>query len=174
VAVPINTFYVASELAWVLNDADVQVLLTVPSLLNNAYLARLEEAIAELRGQSSPDLDLVALPFLRRIHVFGGSDRPWVRPLPEPVAGAPLVAAGDRVTPGDDCFVIYSSGSTARPKGVIHFHGATIRQAWFIASQHDWGVGDRIYVPLPFFWIGGGVCRSLASLEVGSHALRGV
>src|SRR4029453_9245952 len=100
VAVPINTFYVASELAWVLNDADVQVLLTVPSLLNNAYLARLEEAIAELRGQSSPDLDLVALPFLRRIHVFGRSDRPWVAPLPDPVAEARVAGVGDRLSQG--------------------------------------------------------------------------
>jgi len=171
VAVPINTFYVASELAWVLNDADVQVLLTVPSLLNNDYLARLEEAIVGLPEQSSSDLDLVALPFLRRVHVFGGSDRSWVAPLPDPVSEARLVAAEDRVSPGDDWFVIYSSGSTARPKGVIHFHGATIRQAWFIASQHDWGVGDRIYVPLPFFWIGGWMYAYLASLEMGYTTL---
>jgi len=171
VAVPINTFYVASELAWVLNDADVHVLLTVPSLLNNDYVARLEEAIAGLSEQSSSDLDLVALPFLRRIHVFGGSDRRWAAPLPEPVSEARLVAAEARVTPGDDCFVIYSSGSTARPKGVIHFHGATIRQAWFIASQHDWGAGDRIYVPLPFFWIGGWMYAYLASLEMGYTTL---
>ena len=167
VAVPINTFYVAGELAWVLDDADVAVLLTVPSLLANDYLDRLEAGIPGLAGAEGPALHLGALPFLRHVHVLGGSDRPWVAPLPEAVPDAVLRAAEDRVHPADDHFVIYSSGSTARPKGVIHTHGPTIRQSWFIASQHDWGPGDRVYMPLPFFWIGGYVYGFLSSIETG-------
>jgi len=171
VAVPINTFFVASELAWVLDDADVQVLLTVPSLLGNDYLARLEDAVPGLRDQTGPELALDSLPFLRRVHVLGASDRPWVAPLPEPASEVRLAAAEARVTPADDHFVIYTSGSTARPKGVIHTHAPTIRQAWFIASQHDWGEGDRVYVPLPFFWIGGLQYAYLASLQFGWTAI---
>jgi len=167
VAVPINTFFVASELAWVLDNADVHVLLTVPSLLGNDYLARLEEGVPGLADQRSAELSLASLPYLRRVHVFGGSDRPWVAPLPDPASEDRLVAAEDRVSPFDDHVVIYSSGSTALPKGVIHMHGTSIRQSWFIATQHDWGPGDRIYVPLPFFWIGGFIYAYLSSIELG-------
>jgi acyl-CoA synthetase (AMP-forming)/AMP-acid ligase II len=171
VAVPINTFFVASELAWVLEDADIQVLLTVPSLLGNDYLARLEDGIPGLRDQRGPELSLPALPYLRRVHILGDAERQWAAALPEPTTEDRLAAAEERVSPADDHFVIYSSGSTARPKGVIHTHGPTIRQAWFIASQHDWGAGDRIYTPLPFFWIGGYIYAFLASLQNGWAAI---
>jgi acyl-CoA synthetase (AMP-forming)/AMP-acid ligase II len=94
-----------------------------------------------------------------------------VAALPEPAAEERLRTAEARVSPADDHFVIYSSGSTARPKGVIHFQGSTIRQAWFLASQHAWGVGDRVYVPLPFFWIGGYIYAFLSSLLSGWAAI---
>lgn len=171
VAVPINTFFVASELAWILDHADIEVLLTVPSLLGNDYVERLEAGIPGLEDTSDPDLRLVATPFLRRVHLFGDADVPWAAPLAVPVSPEHLAAAEARVRPADDHFVIYSSGSTAKPKGVIHTHGATIRQSWFIATQHDWGPGDRIYMPLPFFWIGGYVYGFLGSLETGVATL---
>ncbi len=75
VAVPINTFFVPAELAWVLRDADIQVLLTVESLLTNDYPVRLEQAIPDLASAHDPWLTLPTLPYLRRIHVFGGSER---------------------------------------------------------------------------------------------------
>ena len=54
VAVPINTFFVPAELAWVLRDADIQVLLTVESLLTNDYPVRLEQAIPDLASAHDP------------------------------------------------------------------------------------------------------------------------
>ena len=42
VVVPLNTFYKARELCWVLRHADVHSLLMVPDFLNNDYLERLE------------------------------------------------------------------------------------------------------------------------------------
>lgn len=171
VAVPINTFYVADELVWTLRNADVEVLLTVPQLLGNDYLERLEAGVPALAATGKPDLFLDALPFLRTVHVLGRTDRSWVAPLPGPVDSELLDAAQARVTAADDQVVIYTSGSTARPKGVIHTHGSTIRQGWFIGQQHDWGPGDRIYMPLPFFWIGGLIYGFLSSLSKGVTTL---
>ncbi|MCX5739019.1 MAG: AMP-binding protein, partial [Proteobacteria bacterium] len=48
VAVPLNTFFKARELGWMLRHADIAVLLTAARLGSNDYLARLEEVAPEL------------------------------------------------------------------------------------------------------------------------------
>ncbi|MDX1736040.1 MAG: AMP-binding protein, partial [Halioglobus sp.] len=48
VVIPINTFYKARELAFVLGHADIEVLLTTDRLLNNDYLERLLACIPAL------------------------------------------------------------------------------------------------------------------------------
>jgi acyl-coenzyme A synthetase/AMP-(fatty) acid ligase len=63
--------------------------------------------------------------------------------------------------------VIYTSGSLAEPKGVIHTHGALIRHAHFIAYEHGWTTADRVYIPMAFFWIGGFVFGFYGPLQLG-------
>ena len=171
VAVPVNTFFLAHELGWLLGDADIEVVLTVDQLLTNDYVERLEAAIPGLADATDPTLHLAALPNLRRIHVFGGSDRVWAWNLPAPVAGEIVAAAEAQVNPGDDHIVIYTSGSTAQPKGVIHTQGSVLRQGWFMAGLHDWHPGDRVYMPLPYFWIGGYVYGFLAAMLTGATTI---
>jgi acyl-CoA synthetase (AMP-forming)/AMP-acid ligase II len=168
VAVPVNTFFLGHELGWLLRDADVEVVLTVDRLLTIDYAERLEEAVPGLVDASDPELCLESHPFLRRIHVFGGSDRPWAWDLPAPARAAVVAAAEARVHPADDHVVIYTSGSTAQPKGVIHTHGSVLRQGWFMAGLHNWHPGDRVYMPLPYFWIGGYVYGFLAAMLTGA------
>ena len=107
--------------------------------LNNDYLERLEAALPGLAGQTRRrPLFLADAPFLRAIHVWGASDRSWSRG-----DEASMVAAGDRagiddeflarveacVVPADPAVIVYSSGSTAEPKGAIHSHGAVVRHS---------------------------------------------
>jgi acyl-CoA synthetase (AMP-forming)/AMP-acid ligase II len=167
VAVPVNTFFLGHELGWLLRDADIEVVLTVDRLLTIDYAERLEEAVPGLAA-SGPALRLESHPFLRRVHVFGGSERAWAWELPAPVSAGLVHAAEDQVHPADDHIVIYTSGSTAQPKGVIHTQGSVLRQGWFMAGLHDWHPGDRIYMPLPYFWIGGYVYGFLAAMLTGA------
>ena len=115
-----------------------------------------------------PRCTSAALPNLRRIHVFGGSDRAWAWNLPEPVADEIVAAAEARVNPGDDHLVIYTSGSTARAEGRDP-HPALGHPAGLVHRQdHDWHPGDRVYMPLPYFWIGGYVYGFLAAMLTGA------
>jgi acyl-CoA synthetase (AMP-forming)/AMP-acid ligase II len=168
VAVPVNTFFLGHELGWLLRDADIEVVLTVDRLLTIDYAERLEEAVPGLADASSPTLRVASHPFLRRVHVFGGSERAWAWNLPEPVPAELVAAAEARVHPADDHIVIYTSGSTAQPKGVIHTQGSVLRQGWFMAGLHDWHPGDRVYMPLPYFWIGGYVYGFLTAMLTGA------
>lgn len=171
VAVPVNTFFLPHELGWLLDDADIEVVLTVDHLLAIDYVERLEAAVPGLSDASDAALRLAALPNLRRIHVFGETDRGWAWHLPVRAEPDVVAAAEARVHPSDDHIVIYTSGSTAQPKGVIHTQGSVLRQGWFMAGLHDWHPGDRVYMPLPYFWIGGYVYGFLAAMLTGATTI---
>lgn len=167
VAVPINTFFQPPELAWVLRHADVHTLLAVPSLLGKDTLERLEAAVPGLASSGSGPLRLSSTPSLRHVVALGDAERSWLsRPGERPEVGL-RVACESAVRPADDLVVIYSSGSRAEPKGVIHVHGPAIRHSHFIASGHDWTPEDRVYVPMAFFWVGGLVFGFLGPMQLG-------
>jgi len=166
VIIPINTFYKPKELAFVLRHADIQVLLTADKLLSNDYLERLESCIPELshlahRSDVPTPLFSPAFPCLRQIYVWGDNRRPWS------VSQQSLFAAADRldeaflaaaercVCPADPLTIVYSSGSTADPKGAVHTQGSVIRHAYNLNHWRDIQTGDRIFSPMPFFWVGG-------------------
>jgi acyl-CoA synthetase (AMP-forming)/AMP-acid ligase II len=180
-AVPVNTFYQARELGFVLRHSDAQVLLTYARLLNHDYLERLEQCAPRLAEHESETLRVRELPRLRSVRVWGECDRAWATDGPEGLKElarrAPeidedfLRAVEDTVVPADPMIVIYSSGSTADPKGAIHSHGALIRHAYNLNSFRDLEPDDRVYSPMPFFWVGGFVFTLLSSLHAGACLL---
>ena len=178
--VPINTFFRARELRYVLRHADVSTLLCVDSVVRQDTLALLEEAAPELTGQRAGALFAPSLPCLRAVRVWGErTPRPaWashgpsgLRALAEstPRADEALLAAiEDTVTPADPLVVIYSSGSTADPKGAVHSHGTVVRHSFQLNGYRDLRSDDRIYSPMPFFWVGGLVFTLFAALHAGA------
>jgi acyl-CoA synthetase (AMP-forming)/AMP-acid ligase II len=170
VLVPINTLYQASELAWLLHHSDVHTLLTVPAILGKDCVDRVEAAVPALTPlavSGADGLQIAAFPYLRHVAVLGDGDRAWTSSLDATVDEPMLTAAEDTVRPADDMAVIYTSGSLAEPKGVIHTHGALVRHAHFLATEHGWTSADRVYVPMAFFWIGGLVFGFYGPLQLG-------
>jgi acyl-CoA synthetase (AMP-forming)/AMP-acid ligase II len=180
ICIPLNTFYKPRELGWVMRHADVETLLTVPSYLNNDYLARLEAVAPGLAQQKADALRVRELPFLRNVFAWGDHDRPWAASHRDLEAAANANPAFDDeflaelescVTPGDPMVIIYSSGSTADPKGAIHSHGSVIRHSYNLNSYRDIVPEDRIFSPMPFFWVGGFVFTLLSSMHAGAFML---
>ncbi len=179
--VPINTFYQTRELGWILRHADVHTLLTRSAFLSHDYLARLEEYAPGLAEQTGAPLHLRALPYLREVRAWGPGNRKWA--LREPAALLAL-AEGAReiddtylrevescVTPADPMMLIYSSGSTADPKGAIHTHGGVLRHSAHLNEFRDLGPDDRVYSPMPFFWIGGFSFALVSAMHAGACML---
>jgi acyl-CoA synthetase (AMP-forming)/AMP-acid ligase II len=163
VAVPLSTFLQPPELRWVIGHADLALLLMADRVLHHDQRDRLEAALPELRFQQPP-LVLPDAPYLRHIFVHGTGDRAWASamgPMQEAAASpsadaAWLAAVEDAVTPADAAFLMYTSGSTSLPKGVLHLHGRLLRHTGGLA-QVSWpfGAGDRVASTRPFFWIAG-------------------
>jgi acyl-CoA synthetase (AMP-forming)/AMP-acid ligase II len=178
IAIPINTFSRARELVWLLRHSDVQVLLTCDRYLSHDYLARLEEGIEELSSADGPELYLQAVPMLRRAFVWGEASRSWTRPGPKELENRPAENAGPskellselegEVDPSDPAILIYTSGSTAEPKGVVHSHGTMVRQSAVVAEMREITSEDRLYLNMPFFWVGGFLMGPLSTLQTGA------
>jgi acyl-CoA synthetase (AMP-forming)/AMP-acid ligase II len=178
VLVPINTFLQTRELGWTIRHADLTELLTHPSFLTNDYLERLEAALPGLAGQSADARLLLAdAPYLRAVHVWGDTDRPWARGGESAVVAAAEQAGVDDafltrveecVVPADPALIVYSSGSTADPKGVVHSQGAVVRHSRNVFTGYPIDGGDVIFSSMPFFWIGGLVTALYQVLHVGA------
>jgi fatty-acyl-CoA synthase len=56
------------------------------------------------------------------------------------------------VTPEDVAFVLYTSGSTATPKGVMLAHGSLIANGFGIGERMRLTAADRLWLAVPLFW----------------------
>lgn len=159
VAVPISTMLRAGELVRVLRQSDVQGLIVQRAILGNDLVARLVDALPELDGQSWGALRVPRVPYLRWI-VSSGADLPLAV---APIAWLTEVDAGEEVLreveaevhPTDQMIEIYTSGSTALPKGVRHVHGAVMARSHWLAGMLGVQAGEQRPAPLPMFWVGG-------------------
>lgn len=161
IAVPISTFYQPPEMAWVLGHADVELLLLGRSMYGRDFASVLEKALPELVDSKAGELRLAAAPFLRGV-LFWGDSPPWAWRADEDVErlGASLDdslldAMAERVSPADVVVTLYSSGSTARPKGTLHAHGGIVRRVRVLEPYRHHEDADRVFTPMPFFWVGG-------------------
>ena len=84
------------------------------------------------------------------------------------VSDALLAAAESEVTPADPMVIVYSSGSTADPKGAIHSHGAAVRHAHNLWPMRDLADDDVLYTPMPLFWVGGFSFTLIACMHAGA------
>jgi acyl-CoA synthetase (AMP-forming)/AMP-acid ligase II len=155
IAVGVNTFSTPRELRNVLAHADIELLITTDRFLNRDYGKDLEEALpglADARGQ----LRLPAAPYLRSVWMRG-EVAPWASPMDAGEAADTelLEAAEQQVTAADALMIVYTSGSMAAPKGVLHSHYGGMTQ--MVNTTADIGLGphDRTFTPMPFFWVGG-------------------
>jgi acyl-CoA synthetase (AMP-forming)/AMP-acid ligase II len=164
--VPLSTFAPARELVRTMRVTDVHALLVAGALDGADLGARLEEGLPGLDASGSA-LALADLPYLRWVHMDGDAPH-WSRPLDASLPVELVVAAQSEVTPADALALITTSGTTAAPKAVLHTHGSLVRHAAVLAERRGYSPLDRIYSPMPFFWVGGLTMVLLAGLTSGA------
>jgi acyl-CoA synthetase (AMP-forming)/AMP-acid ligase II len=169
-SVPLSTFAPGAELARTVRQTDVHAVLMGATFGGESMATRLESGLAAL-AQSQAELQLDDAPFLRWVHVEGDRPPRWSRTFPAPLAGTVVSAAESEVAPADALAIINTSGATAASKSVVHTHGSLVRHAALLARRRGLTSEDRIYSPMPFFWVGGLTMVLLAALVSGAAAV---
>lgn len=163
VVLPINARYKRRELRYVIADAELTVLLTTDVIAEHAdYVKLLRECFPELVAAADPrHLELADAPWLKSIVLFGASEPPGVvtggqlRDLAKQTAQKTVSALRQRIRLRDVAMMMYTSGTTANPKGCPITHEALVRVWLVLGRLSDVRQGDRFWVPMPMFHVSG-------------------
>jgi acyl-CoA synthetase (AMP-forming)/AMP-acid ligase II len=148
VLVPLSTLLSARELAAQLHTASVQYLICVEEFRGNRYLESL--------GPSDRP------PSLRQVW---RADKLDDLPTGDTTRASALAAT---VRPADPLAIIFTSGSSGPPKGVIHSHGNAFGAVRSGLAARCITPDTRLYLPMPFFWVGGFGAGVLSALLAGA------
>ena len=150
VLVPLSTLLAPRELVAQLRVSSVQYLVAVEEFRGHRYIDDLE---AERRSPTS-------LPALRDV---------WTPDeLPRGAGDRVVDAVAATVTPADTLVIMFTSGSSGPPKGVIHSHGNALRAVASGLAARCIDADTRLYLPMPFFWVGGFGSGILSALLAGA------
>ena len=159
--VPLNTRFKAAEAAYVLEKADIGMLFAAEDFLG-------VDRVAELRAHS-PGLraltDVVTVP---GPGTYGGPAWESFVDRGRSVTVEAAQARLDAIRSEDTSDVMFTSGTTGSPKGVLLRHGTSMRLYEAMNQGLCLGEGDRYLVVLPFFHCFGYKAGWMLSMMVGA------
>ncbi len=182
VLVPINTRYTASETSYILAQSDAKALVMTSVLYGVNYLNMLEQIAPSLAGAQHDLLELKELPALKRVILTEAEHVPMPatsgNPLPvyavhleslmqRALAHEQLQAAELAVSVEDVLLICYTSGTTGKPKGVMHNH-RVLKQATRVGLALDLKPGGRILGHMPLYHVAGLYMGFVPALTLGA------
>lgn len=164
VCVPLNTMLLEYELAFLLEDADVVLLIYNDIFGKNNYLEIVRRLISGDAAQQpdSRTVSSASLPRLRNVVCFSADNKTYddmmsfdaLYRLGENISQAELQRVRkDTAYPDDIMDIMYTSGTTSMPKGVMLSHDMLLCDGFASCFTRAMEDGRRFYVPLPLYHI---------------------
>jgi fatty-acyl-CoA synthase/long-chain acyl-CoA synthetase len=175
VSVLMNARYKAPEMAYVAENADLAAIVTDDSRSEHVdFIGRLTEAFGDLPAAADPRaLTLAAAPRLKRVVLFGGGssagfvDQQAFDGAAATVDDAEVHRRRLAVRLRSTCMILYTSGTSANPKGCLLSHEAIVREAANL-TRNRWAFtqDERAWSPLPLFHVAA-MLAMLGAVDVG-------
>ncbi|MFL9919980.1 AMP-binding protein [Paraburkholderia fungorum] len=184
VANPLNLLCQPSQLRYIVEHSDTRMV-----FVSGDTHAAMASAIAELREQgvtrtialirTEPDAAVVRLPAcvepalvetagVAAAHRVSAND---ALHAPSLSAWDPQVSSSAEPDASDVALLMYTSGTTGAPKGVLLDHRNLLANARNISHEHRLGSSDRVFAALPLYHINGLVVTLLAPLFHGGSVV---
>ncbi|MFJ4711417.1 FadD3 family acyl-CoA ligase [Streptomyces sp. NPDC088785] len=166
VLVPLNTRFKGAEAADILARSRARLLFVTGTFLGTSYVASLRRA--QQAGAELPHLDEVV------VLADSAPDAPGYRTWKEFLTAGEKTGAArvreraarvDAASPSD---IVFTSGTTGRPKGAVITHGQTLRGYEIWADLAGLREGDRYLIVNPFFHTFGYKAGVIACLMRGA------
>ena len=151
VMVPINWRLVAGEISYILQNSGAKALV---------YDSDFDATVNSLQGGAQGELPVEQ--WIRRENSDTGTPD-WAIDYDTFAASFPTQEPPVGAWDDDNLFIMYTSGTTGRPKGVVHSHNGMLWSQLTSMSTSDMRDGDRWLLALPMFHVG---CLSPTSLLV--------
>ncbi|MFS0865409.1 fatty acid--CoA ligase family protein [Fredinandcohnia sp. 179-A 10B2 NHS] len=152
--IPINPIYTPDEIGYIVNNGDVRAIITLDLLVplfekKNAHLPNVEHIIAcETPQGASSGFDISSLIILPKLKSFS-----------EVIGSGDLTFVGPELDEDDMAVILYTSGTTGKPKGAMLTHKNLYSNARDIAEYLKITDQDKVITTLPMFHV---FCLSVA------------
>lgn len=146
--IPINPIYTPDEIGYILNDADVKVVVALDLLVPlfekmNPLLPKIEHlVICETPQGSESTLDVTKLSIFPKMKSFTSF-----------IANGDPMFQGPEVHEEDLAVILYTSGTTGKPKGAMLTHKNVYSNAKDVANYLKINETDRVIATLPMFHV---------------------
>jgi long-chain acyl-CoA synthetase len=144
---PLNLLAQPSQLAYVLEHSDTRVVFT-----SEEFAERLKTALAGIRSE----ITVIAMD-PDATEIFDRAALPDVK-LPE-------------VTEADDALLMYTSGTTGKPKGCVLSNRSVCAGGEFTSAAHELTAEDRVLCAMPLYHINGQIVTTVAPLVHGGSVV---
>lgn len=151
--VPVNSGEDDERVAYILEHSQAKAVFVLPDQV---------ERCAGLRG---------ALPGVRHWVGVGPTARDGLTSFDDLLTTAPPLDPLPPLPPETECLIVYTSGTTGAPKGVVLEQGNLLADARSIADWHRFGPDDRALCVLPIHHVNGTVVTLMTPLLAGGSVV---
>jgi fatty-acyl-CoA synthase len=167
--VAFSTWSTRDELDYLIADSGISALVTLDNFSGQDFVAILRALVPE--ADAARAWTSARFPALHHIVLLGeGGGAGWSR-YADLLASAPIAALpapGDGASAADEAIIIYTSGSSSRPKSVPLPHYGIIENGFNIGERQGYTPADRVLLAPPLFWSYGSANAMSATLTHGA------
>jgi fatty-acyl-CoA synthase len=159
IVVPFSTWSTAGELEYQINDSRIRWLFLIERFGEQTFAGNVSRLLTDGK-----------VPFLERcIAIDGAANDDWLTLAELRHTGSVATPApGEAATAADTLVILYTSGSSSRPKAVPLEHFAAIENGFNIGERQGLERGDRVLISIPLFWSYGAINALPATVSHGA------